>query len=267
MNYNQRLNRLAPMAWIAVLTMSGVAIAQPLIVDQQNDPSTSISYSGSGTLGQGFTPNASFLAAIDLRLDIGTAFPSTGILSTVVIHEGGIGGQIIGSATTFIPSTVTPGQRVIRYTLGVSVAPGTLHVVEWDSPLASSAMWVGSDMNPYPGGSMYGDNGAVIPNQDLNFLTYTIASNWVRGDCLNDGATNVSDPVALLGHLFPQGALTTLACEDACDINDDGSLNLQDPVVLLNWLFVPNSPPPAAPVSCGMDPTADALDCLSFVGC
>lgn len=102
-----------------------------------------------------------------------------------------------------------------------------------------------------------------------------------RGDCNADGATNLSDAVALLTFLFPPAGCTpgvdcpTIACADACDTNDDGSLNLSDAIVLLGALFpmgctpgvdCPTLPDPTG--ACGPDPTAgDALDCAAFSPC
>ncbi|MFQ5653907.1 MAG: hypothetical protein ACE5GW_04150 [Planctomycetota bacterium] len=51
-------------------------------------------------------------------------------------------------------------------------------------------------------------------------------------------------------------------------MNDDGTFNLADGVALLSALFVPGAPQPPPPVSgCGVDPTADGLDCESFAAC
>lgn len=93
--------------------------------------------------------------------------------------------------------------------------------------------------------------------------------NLVRGDCNVDGSTNIADAVALLGHLFPPAGTpgVVLECRDACDANDDGTLNISDAVVLLSALFgMPPTPLPA-PTLCGIDPTADGLDCGSFSAC
>ena len=83
----------------------------------------------------------------------------------------------------------------------------------------------------------------------------------VRGDCNNDAATNISDAVFLLTHLFGQGVVAAPDCEKACDANDDGSLNISDPVALLGSLFGAAVTPLPDPTSCGLDTTSDALDC------
>ncbi|MEM7164209.1 MAG: hypothetical protein AAF581_02025 [Planctomycetota bacterium] len=88
---------------------------------------------------------------------------------------------------------------------------------------------------------------------------------FTRGDCNSDAIFNIADAVFLLAFLFPQGALPTLDCMDACDANDDASLNVADAIAILSTLFAQGPPPvlPAPFPGCGPDPTADALDCLA----
>ncbi|MGE3166823.1 MAG: FG-GAP-like repeat-containing protein [Planctomycetota bacterium] len=91
-----------------------------------------------------------------------------------------------------------------------------------------------------------------------------------RSDCNNDASFDVADVVYLLGYLFPAMTANPLACADACDLNDDGSLDVSDPITALGALF-PSGPPvtlPAPSGTCGVDPTADGLDCAGIVtGC
>ena len=52
------------------------------------------------------------------------------------------------------------------------------------------------------------------------------------------------------------------------DINVDGVFDISDPVYTLGALFTPGSPQPSAPFpNCGIDPTADSLNCASFNPC
>ncbi len=86
-----------------------------------------------------------------------------------------------------------------------------------------------------------------------------------RGDCNTDDSFNIGDPIFHLGALFAGGPTPT--CDDACDANDGGQNDISDPVYALATLFS-GGPPPSAPYgSCGVDPTADLLDCASFPGC
>ena len=87
-------------------------------------------------------------------------------------------------------------------------------------------------------------------------------SDFERGDCNSDATRNIADPIFLLGYLFT--ASDTPTCFDALDANDDGGTDIADAIYGLNYLFVPGSPPFPAPLdSCGADPTADSLDCVS----
>lgn len=105
------------------------------------------------------------------------------------------------------------------------------------------------------------DGGAT--NAGVAYL-YDVAG-FVRGDANQDGSTNLSDVVFLLGALFVPGAPFP-SCADAADADDDGALNLGDVVYQLSWLFAPSAPPLNTPTGpcCGPDPSADPLDCARF---
>ncbi|MGE3164903.1 MAG: hypothetical protein AB7O52_08350 [Planctomycetota bacterium] len=85
-------------------------------------------------------------------------------------------------------------------------------------------------------------------------------SSFVRGDANGDLAVNISDPVTLLAYLFNGG---TIGCQSACDANDDGQVNLGDAVYLLGAIFSGGNPPPSPYPTCGPDPSADALTCVT----
>ncbi|MEM7167339.1 MAG: hypothetical protein AAF581_17895 [Planctomycetota bacterium] len=96
-----------------------------------------------------------------------------------------------------------------------------------------------------------------------------VGDEFQRGDCNNDDSKNIADPVRLLNFLFPPAPPPTpLDCGDACDANDDGSLNIADAVAMLSTLF-PTGPPIAwiDPDLCGLDPTADSIDCVGYSHC
>src|SRR5262245_4586919 len=87
-----------------------------------------------------------------------------------------------------------------------------------------------------------------------------------RGDANNDAQLNLTDALHVLGYLF-LGRAQSLDCQDAADANDDGQVNLSDAVHLLRHLFQGGPAPPAPFPDCGVDPTADGLDCVSSVLC
>ncbi|MFN0057877.1 MAG: hypothetical protein ACKVX7_05405 [Planctomycetota bacterium] len=91
-------------------------------------------------------------------------------------------------------------------------------------------------------------------------------ADFRRGDCNGDGAHNIADPIATLERLFVPGSPPS-ACADACDANDDGLFNIADAISSLARLFGGAPPLPAPFATCGDDPTADGLICLSFASC
>jgi len=94
----------------------------------------------------------------------------------------------------------------------------------------------------------------------------TPPARFRRGDANADGAVDITDAIATLGVLFLGGG--AVPCSDAADSNDDGALDISDPVSTLSNLFTGGAPIPApGPVSCGADPTADALDCAPHTSC
>jgi len=62
-------------------------------------------------------------------------------------------------------------------------------------------------------------------------------------------------------------ASSTLGCIDSADGNDDGLVDLADSIALRRYLFSGTTPPPAPFPDCGLDLTADALECDSFGAC
>ncbi len=102
----------------------------------------------------------------------------------------------------------------------------------------------------------------------LNGKTHALATARVdilarfrRGDAIEDGALDITDPIAALGYLF-LGAEAP-ACLDALDADDSGAVDVTDPIYALSYLFLggPRLAEPGAE-RCGIDPTADDLgDC------
>jgi len=87
-----------------------------------------------------------------------------------------------------------------------------------------------------------------------------------RGDANGDGAFDISDAIFTLGCLFV--GTECPECPDAADANDDAQVNIADPVYLLNWRFSAGTPPAEPFVSCGLDPTEDALpECGKYAPC
>ncbi len=93
-----------------------------------------------------------------------------------------------------------------------------------------------------------------------------------RGDTNADGATDISDAIAILGFLFLGGE--ELPCRESADTQNDGGVDISDAVALLSFLFL-GGPPPAAPgparAPCGLDPdepgSAGDLGCSQYTHC
>jgi len=93
----------------------------------------------------------------------------------------------------------------------------------------------------------------------LNSGRFAAVTPFNRGDCNQDGLTDISDPIAMLICIFQDQkffAEVCATCLDACDANDDEDFDLSDAIFELDFLFVGNvaSLPPPVGV-CGKDPT------------
>jgi hypothetical protein len=86
-----------------------------------------------------------------------------------------------------------------------------------------------------------------------------------RGDPNSDDQTNIADAVHTLSYLFRHEPAAT--CLDTADANDDGKMNIADAIAILSHLFALAGPLPAPFGQCGIDPTADTLNCLSYPHC
>jgi plastocyanin len=89
--------------------------------------------------------------------------------------------------------------------------------------------------------------------------TVLVQEKFVRGDATGEGELTITDPIAILGHLFLGQSLR--CCEDAFDANDDGEVNLSDPIYALNFLFLGGARIPKPFPLPGGDRTEDDLRC------
>ncbi len=94
----------------------------------------------------------------------------------------------------------------------------------------------------------------------LEFTALGLPPRFIRGDFNLDGVVDISDPVAILRHLF-SGLESN--CRDAGDADNDETVDLTDAVRILAHLFQ-QGPPPAAPYpDPGEDPDGDGpLECV-----
>lgn len=153
------------------------------------------------TLSQSFTPQASPLVAVDLRLMVGGNFPDVGsvinhILIRPVLTDQGNRLEMDFplqwlSASTSVTAPQTSGNKLwVRYVFPepLEVTPGNMYVIEWFSPGHDILSWICADADdsgasdPYGGGSAYGCadknvnyeyTGFIVPGDDFLFITYT----------------------------------------------------------------------------------------------
>jgi hypothetical protein len=100
------------------------------------------------------------------------------------------------------------------------------------------------------------------------------ATPFSRGDVSEDGVTDISDGVAIIGFLF-LGAPASLSCREAADVNNDGLVDISDAIGVLGWLFQggqqPAAPGPPEKGPCGPDPDAPGsagdIGCAAYTHC
>ncbi len=107
----------------------------------------------------------------------------------------------------------------------------------------------------------------AVPVSTSGSVTVAAPTLFRRGDANGDTIFDLADPIFGIMHLFAGGAPPL--CRDAGDSNDDGILDLSDGIHMLSALFDGVSPltPSPGPLTCGVDPTADSLDCASPPDC
>jgi hypothetical protein len=105
----------------------------------------------------------------------------------------------------------------------------------------------------------------MVPFEYDLFLKTAGEPVFRRGDANGDGVVDISDPLRILFVLF--AGAPPFACADAADANDDGTPDIADPVFLLDALFLGAGALPLPGPGCGIDPTADGLDCAGDSGC
>ena len=109
-----------------------------------------------------------------------------------------------------------------------------------------------------------GEWAARLP-RTLRDGSISIAEPFVRGDGNVDGRVDVSDSIHILNGLFVGNAV--IDCLDSADTNDDSHVDLSDAISLLEHLFLGGPTPGTPHPDCGVDPSDDALDCVSYPPC
>ncbi len=92
-------------------------------------------------------------------------------------------------------------------------------------------------------------------------------SVFLRGDCNDDGAVDISDAVCILNWLFVGDAAP--GCIAATNTNGDDAANISDATYLLDHLFLGKAAPVAPFPDCGpgMVPADTTLGCANPPNC
>ena len=91
------------------------------------------------------------------------------------------------------------------------------------------------------------------------------SSRFIRGDCNDDGAVDISDASCALDWLFAGRVVS--GCLSALNANGDAKVDIADPVYLLNFMFA-GGPRLSAPYpDCGPGPAAEKLGCANPPNC
>ncbi len=84
------------------------------------------------------------------------------------------------------------------------------------------------------------------------------AGSFRRGDTDGNGSGEITDVIATLAYLFLGGE--AVPCPDAADADDNGELEITDAIRTLGYLFLGGTEPASpGPLTCGRDPSPDAL--------
>ncbi|MHC4409324.1 MAG: hypothetical protein ACYS0F_10000 [Planctomycetota bacterium] len=174
-------------ALVAVLVFAGFAHAQE-VVDQQNDPTSTKSFSCGKTpilnksILQSFVPAQDNLSAVEVRLRAGDSFPSTGQTVTIRVRDGATDGAVLGESSATVPANQEfLAQSVVRFEFSnVALTPGDTYFIELDTPSSGILTWMGADdVDHYPDGSAHTCAGTVWSGgiTDFNFTTYAVVAS------------------------------------------------------------------------------------------
>jgi hypothetical protein len=230
---------------------------------------------------------ASAIAAGDLdgddTDDLVLGYPGTEPRVGLLVSDGAGGvasnaSVAIGCSPTCMAVAPIDGDDALDIALGGSAAAGgaSAHVIlgDGDGGIAGA---LSADLSGVPSDLAVGDLDRA-GGQDLalvqpasailsSVLVLEVADGprFVRGDANSDGATDVSDAVFALRHLFGGGP--GLPCQKSADADSSGDLDLTDAVFLLDFLFLGADPPPHPFPNCGADPGEDGLTCELYWPC
>jgi len=161
----------------SILILGSLGFTQQAFSDGTVDQQNLINEGGAAGIGentgQTFTPTVDNLIAVDVILR-----NTCSDTWTVNIREGsGFGGAIVGT-TSYVVDTSSTLTQHIDFSSSVPLIPGNLYMLHLNSP-TQVCKWLGSGLNPYPGGSQW--LGIKFANNDADFATYFADFSLVVG--------------------------------------------------------------------------------------
>ncbi len=215
-------------------------------------------------------PVDGFPSGISLDLNSGSGPDFANVMLNPVTAEcdearAGLLFAMVGSLTDPLSAALPPGsnQKVatIVYESSPLLIPGDTSELAFVDCLKIDVE------SPTAGSAVTCDGSTLAPSKSSAPVVVTEFS-FSRGDCNQDGAVDISDPLTLLIFMFDQSLLVTLpTCDDACDSNDDGLMDVSDAIFALEALFLNGSAIPEPTFACGVDPTEDPIACEQFDAC
>jgi hypothetical protein len=236
---------------------------------------------GAGALREGFTqelaasPSRVEAADIDRdgRLDLALALEEPSRAGVPEVRTGRVRvlrGRGDGSFEETMALEVGEGARSVDFALGDMDGNGSQDLVVGAGLDCETCPWITEGILLLRNGSRPPSSsdteGDGVPDECQG------AAVFRRGDAAADAKLDLTDPLAILDHLFRGGAEP--GCREAADADNDGSLRITDAIFLLGHLFLGGPPPPEPgppPGPCGRDTdpagSAGDLGCGSYAGC
>ena len=228
---------------------------------------------GSGSPGGAVTLNVSFATnglAAPQGLQYGVCHTDSGLLT---LDTADFGADGAGLDTTFAAVTIDGGGG--GYTCGIlmnvitgatlsdadDVTFGDYTIDGAATDLDVIAVSICSTLgSPLVEAAVIESGTDILPITTDGIVTIAVATDFIRGDCNDDGAVDIADGIFTLNAIFqggPEGV-----CGLACDANDDGMIDSSDAIYAFNYQFLDGPPPPAPFPDCGQVEGQDPAACV-----
>ncbi|MEM7260579.1 MAG: hypothetical protein AAF488_01220 [Planctomycetota bacterium] len=154
-------------------------------------------------------------------------------------------------------SPLTTGEVVLEFSIGTDTYTGGVFNAVGSSVVIAHSVELGAVGEAHDQEDLVGRYLNCFPT-----VIIPTGPEFVRGDVNQDSGIDISDPIALLDHLF--SGVSADDCLSSLDANDDGTINIADTVFELSYLFTLGADPAAPFPNCGEEDTPDSLTCDSY---